>query len=128
MIVQHPKHAVSLEVYAESDKRNTSCAAHSLAEAYSTVTALPGNLRMSAEQALLFLEDVYRRLNIVALNSDEYIATLNAAVGDGITGGTIYDALLAGCATKAGAEVIYTWDPGDFRRVNPAIAARVRTP
>jgi len=128
VILQHPRHPASLEIYSQSEKGAGFCAAHSLAETYATVTALPGNLRMSGEQALLFLEDVRRRLTVVSLNEGDYFAAISAAIGEDIVGGTIYDALIGRCAVKSGADAIYTWNVADFRRLGPEIAKRVRTP
>jgi predicted nucleic acid-binding protein len=128
VILQHPHHSASLEVYSQSNKASGFCAAYSLAETYATVTALPGNFRMRGEQALLFLEDVRRRLTVVSLDEAHYFATITAAVAEDNVGGTVYDALIARCALKAGADVIYTWDVADFRRLGPEIARRVRTP
>jgi predicted nucleic acid-binding protein len=43
-------------------------------------------------------------------------------------GGGIYDAVIAACAEKAGAEWLCTWNLKHFIRLNPAIAIRVRSP
>ncbi|HEY7352148.1 MAG TPA: PIN domain-containing protein [Terriglobales bacterium] len=125
---EHPQHAPSLAIYAESEKRNSYCGSHSLAEIYAAVTRIPGKQRMSSDQALLFLDDVGTKLTVVPLDAADYFSTLASASAAGIIGGTIYDALLAHCALKSGAEVIYTWNVADFRRLGPEIARRVRTP
>ena len=128
VLMQHPHHSRSLAVYSECRKADGYCAAHSLAETYATLTRLPGNLRMSAEQALLFIEDVRRRLTIVSLDESEYFAVLLEAAAEDIGGGAIYDALIAHCAINSRADVLYTWDVTDFRRLGTNIARRVRTP
>jgi predicted nucleic acid-binding protein len=104
------------------------CAAHSLAEVYATVTRLPGKFRASSEQALFALEDIAAHLMLVSLESQEYLGLIRRAAENGIVGGTIYDALLAGCAMKAEAETIYTWDERHFRLLDPEIALRVANP
>ncbi len=124
----HPHHAASLAAFRNAEKKTACCAAHSLAEVYATVTRLPGSHRLTGEQALLFLGEIRDRLTLVALEPDEYQTSIEDAAAAGITGGTVYDALLATCALKVGAEIIYTWDVGHFRRVGPAVAKRVRTP
>jgi predicted nucleic acid-binding protein len=83
---------------------------------------------MSCEEALLFLEDVRKRLTVVPLDVEDYVRTISSLAAAGISGGAIYDALLARCAIKSGAEILYTWDVADFRRVAPEIAKQVRTP
>src|SRR5207245_3241809 len=58
----------------------------------------------------------------------EYWAAIGEAAAKNISGGTMYDALLAKCALKAGAEIIYTWNVGDFERLGKQVARRLQTP
>jgi predicted nucleic acid-binding protein len=99
-----------------------------LAEVYAALTRLPGKHRLSWEQVLLFLESIEELLTIVALDSREHHSTIKQAAAAGIVGGTPYDALLAQCALKADAEIIYTWNLDDFWRLGPEVAKRIRTP
>ncbi len=128
VLVSHARHHRSLAVFAGADRNNACCAAHTLAELYATLTRMPGKQRVPSEQALLFLDEVEARLELVFLNAREYRAAINQAAHNGIFGGAIYDALLGHCALKAGATKILTWDFGDFQRLGPEIAAKVRTP
>jgi len=59
-------------VFLRSDKEHGSCAAHSLAEVYATLTRLPGKHRASASEAMLFLENMEEQLALIALDSEEY--------------------------------------------------------
>jgi predicted nucleic acid-binding protein len=124
----HEHHERSLSLFASVNPKTACCAAHSLAELYATLTRLPGKLRLSADQALLFLDSVEERLETIALDAREYRAAIRGAATAGIVGGTIYDALLVRCAVKAGATKIYTWDVADFQRLGNEIAGRVQTP
>ena len=124
----HEHHERSLALLSRADRKNGCCAAHSLAEVYATLTGLPGKLRMSADQALLFLDSVEERLETVSLDAREYPLAIREAASAGIIGGTIYDALLGMCALKARAGRIYTWDVADFRRLGADIARIVQTP
>jgi len=128
VLAQHPHHAASLAVYRRSAKSTSACAAHTLAELYATLTRLPGKQRMGTDQVLLFLDDVRSRLTIVYLTEEDYFSTLSAAAGEGIIGGTIYDALIAKCALKSNCETIYTWNLADFSRMGAGVARRARTP
>jgi len=92
------------------------------------MTRLPGKHRLSGEQAVLFLEAIEERLTIVSLESDEYVGAIRAAAGEGIVGGALYDYLMAACAVKVGAEILYTWNLQDFKRLGADVAKRVRTP
>jgi predicted nucleic acid-binding protein len=124
----HEHHEPSLAAFAPAKKNQACCAAHSLAEVYSALTRLPGRHRLSGEQVLLFLEAIEERLTVVALDSREYYSTIKQAAATGIVGGTLYDALLARCALKAGAETIYTWNLEHFQRLGPEVARRTKTP
>jgi len=123
----HEHHEASLTAFIAVDKKQACCAAHSLAELYSVLTRLPGN-RLSGEQVLLFLEAIEEHLTVIALDSREYYSAIREAAASGIVGGMLYDALLARCARKAAAEVIYTWNVQHFRRLGPEVASRTRTP
>jgi len=124
----HEHHERSLALFSHANRKTASCAAHSLAELYATLTRLPGSLRLSADQALLFLDSVEERLEIVALDVREYRQAIREAASNGIVGGTIYDALLGRCALKARAIRIYTWDVADFQRLGDEVAEKVRMP
>jgi predicted nucleic acid-binding protein len=127
-VESHEHHERSLALFSRANRQNSCCAAHSLAEVYATLTRLPGSLRLSADQALLFLDSIEERLEIVALDAREYRRAIREAASAGVVGGTIYDALLGWCALKARAIRIYTWDVADFRRLGDEIAEKVRTP
>jgi predicted nucleic acid-binding protein len=124
----HEHHERSLALFAGTDRKTACCAAHSLAELYATLTRLPGQARLSTDQALLILDSVEERLEIVSLDVREYRLAIQHAAAAGIVGGTIYDALIGWCALKARATRIYTWDVADFQRLGTEIAEKVRTP
>ena len=128
----HQHHEPSFELFvaqpAALQRRSASTAAHCLAEVYSTLTGMPGKDRVSGDEALLFLGNIRERLTIVTLDPMEYFAAVESAAALGVTGGGIYDALIARCALKAKAQSIYTWNVQHFRRLGPETAARVKTP
>jgi predicted nucleic acid-binding protein len=126
-IEDHEHHERSLKVFVDADKKQDCCAAHSLAELYSTMTRLPGRHRLSGEQALLFLENIRERLTLIALTGDEYHATIKEAATAGVIGGTIYDALIARCALKAKVDAVYTWNTKHFQQFGSAIVNHLRT-
>ena len=127
-VEEHPHHEASLAVFLRADKKRGTCAAHSLAEVYATLTRLPGKHRASASEAMLFLENMQERLVLISLDAEEYWRAVMHSAESGIVGGMIYDALLAHCAFKARAETIFTWNVEHFRRVGPEVAKRIRTP
>jgi predicted nucleic acid-binding protein len=125
---EHAHHEASLAAFLKADKKHSCCAAHSLAEFYSTLTRMPGKYHARPEEALLFLENLDERLTFITLDPQEYYSALVGYAELGIAGGRIYDGLLARCALKARAEFIYTWNLDHFRVLGPEVARRVRTP
>jgi predicted nucleic acid-binding protein len=124
----HVHHRASLERFIEFDKSIGCCGAHSLAEVYSTLTRMPGKHRISAEQAMLFVQSIRERLSVIALTANDYAYALEGASALGIVGGGIYDAMLAHCASKAGAESIYTWNAGHYALCGQDVVSRLRIP
>ena len=97
----HEHHPASLSLFLQFTKDDACCGAHTLAEIYSTLTRMPGKYRVTGDQAMLFVGSVLERLSIIALSAEEYATALNLWSQVGVTGGTIYDALLASCALTA---------------------------
>jgi predicted nucleic acid-binding protein len=124
----HVHHRASLDLFIQFDKSTGCCGAHSLAEVYSTLTRMPGKHRISSEQAILFIRDIRERLSVTSLDGDEYARALEASAARGIIGGGIYDAMLAHCALKAKAEVIYTWNERHYALCGAEVGAKLRTP
>ena len=127
-VATHQQHNRSVAAFAGADRERGCCAAHTLAELYATLTRMPGKQRIVSDQALLFLDEVEERLDLVYLNTREYRLAINQAARHGVLGGTIYDALLGQCALKAGATRILTWDVAHFQRLGPEIASKVGIP
>jgi predicted nucleic acid-binding protein len=127
-IGDHEHHEASLAAYLRANPSQGACAAHSMAEVYATLTRMPGPNRLSADQVLLAIDDIRGRLTVIAPDPEEYRAAIGDAAAEEILGGTVYDALIARCALKSKAAVIYTWNVKHFRRVGPEVARRVRTP
>jgi predicted nucleic acid-binding protein len=107
-ITEHVHHAASKAAYQQGRREDPSCAGHSLAEFSSTFTRVPRKFRLDGSEILLMVGDILENFSIVTLAPDEYVSTIQDAVRDQIVGATIYDALLARCAMKAEADVIYT--------------------
>jgi predicted nucleic acid-binding protein len=124
----HQNHESSAELFLSYGPDEACCAAHSLAEVYASLTSMPGKYRTSADEALLFLDNIRERLSIVTLSKDGYFKALESSAAAGVAGGSIYDALLAHCALKAGVEKIYTWNIKHFKRLGAEIAKLVTTP
>jgi predicted nucleic acid-binding protein len=124
----HVHHRASLALFIQFDKTTGCCGAHSLVEVFSTLTRMPGKHRISGAQAMLFVDSICERLSLVALEGNEYATALEAAASFGVVGGGVYDAILAYCALKAGAEAIFSWNARHYALCGPEVGRRLRTP
>ncbi len=124
----HPGHEMSLEAFLAYGRKQAGCAAHSTVELYATMTRLPVRPRIGSDQVMLFIDGLPRRLTLVSLDSIEYLAMLSEISAKQLAGGIVYDALIAACARKAKASVLYTWNPRDFERLNVENGPDIRTP
>ena len=124
----HPHHPASAKIFANASKGRSSCAAHSLAELYSTLTSLPLKPMIVPAQAMLFLQETRNRLTVLTLEGTEYYLAIEQLAERGIAGGRVYDALLLHCAMKSKADTIYTWNLKHFQHISPHLAKKIRTP
>lgn len=124
----HVHHAASMDVFTRFDEKDAGCGAHSLVEVYSALTRMPGKFRVSGEQAMLFIGNIRERLTVVGLTPDEYFAMLQINAGLGVAGGAIYDALLASCALKSGAEKLFTWNLRHYGQFGTKVTQLLQTP
>ena len=74
------------------------------------------------------VKQIRERLTLITLSEQEYVSALDQASSGTIVGAAAYDALIAHCALKAGADVLLTWNVRDFTRLGPAVARLVKTP
>src|SRR5580704_7989315 len=86
----HPHHEASLKLVSAASKRKSACAAHTLAEVYATMTALPVKDVIPPDQAVLFVQEARDRFTIVTLTENEYYATVEKAAALRFTSGRIY--------------------------------------
>jgi predicted nucleic acid-binding protein len=116
----HEHHQPSLDLFLRFPKSEVSCSGHSLLEVYSSLTGMPGKRRASPDEAMLFLKQVREQFTIVTLRENDYAELLQSSAAAQVAGGAIYDGQLVQCALKVKAEVLYTWNVRDFRRIAPA--------
>lgn len=123
----HPQHASSAQLFLTAGKEDF-CALRTLGEVYATLTGLPLRPRMAAPEGISIVKQIRERLTLITLSEQEYVSALELASSGAIVGAATYDALIAYCAVKAGADVLLTWNVRDFRRLGAAIAPLVKTP
>ena len=92
------------------------------------MTAMPVKPPIPPGETLIFLQQLWERLTLIALDGSEYLQLTRDSAERGLTSGKIYDALLLACAAKSGAEAIYTWNLKHFRTIAPQLGERIQNP
>ena len=131
MVEAHPYHTRAFLWLRRSQSREMPfyISSHTLAEAYAVLTTLPFSPRISPGTAWRLLhENIMGKAHIVALSSADYRTVIRAASELGISGGAIYDALIARAARKAGADKLLTFDVEDFAQVWPEGGGIIASP
>jgi predicted nucleic acid-binding protein len=128
LLPDHIHHPRSFAVFSLASPRNAGCAAHSLAEVYSTLTKYPGKERISAEYATLLIQQLEEKLTLVWLDADEYCVAIRRMATLGIVGGAVYDGLIAACALKTGARHLLTWNARHFDLLGAEIQKLITMP
>jgi predicted nucleic acid-binding protein len=93
---------------------------HSLAETYAVLTRMKARPPLTPETVLALIEqDVLAIANVVTLTAHDYRSVIEKTAQAGLTGGIIYDALIAEAAIVAGADHLLTLNERDYLRVWP---------
>ena len=127
----HPRHERAFDQMrrARSGKDRMLTSAHNLAEVYSVLTTLPLSPRISsAAAARIIRENLEGRADVQPLAAADYLEVVRHLGDAGLAGGIIYDAVVCRAAVRAGAEMILTFNPKDFRRVWPDSGIRIEEP
>jgi predicted nucleic acid-binding protein len=90
-------------------------AAPALIETYAVLTRLPAPHRLSPGDAVELLEANLFAHPLVALDAGSYRGLVAEAPARAIAGGRTYDAVIARCAVRAGADAILTFNERHFR-------------
>lgn len=108
--------AARSEVEMRLDRKESMVVAGpALVETYSVLTRLPAPHRLAAEDAVSVLRaNFIGGARIVVLAPKEYRALLLDAPARGISGGRIYDAIIAECALRAKVSVLLTFNEPHF--------------
>jgi predicted nucleic acid-binding protein len=85
--------------------RGTRLIAQVAVETYAVLTRLPPPHRMPPELVLEFLRKAFSGAPLTLPPSD-YLTLLTTVAAEGITGGAVYDGLIAATATLAGATLL----------------------
>ncbi len=119
-------HQRARESFVDSKLNKTACiSAHSLAEVFNVLT---GRILIPPAQARELIENNFKGVEVIALDASDYIRALEKMSSHGLSGGMIFDALIAECALKIQAETLFTLNLKHFLRLGEEISNIAREP
>ena len=102
---------------------------HSLAEIYAVLTRLPRLPRFSPNEALQLVQDnVSSVATVVTLAGNDYISLIERLVPLKISGGAVYDGVIAKAAELAKVDYLLTLNVAHFHQVWPSGSNRLASP
>ncbi len=130
LLVKHVNHHVAFPQLELARRREAKgyLSTHRLAELYAVMTRLPQPLRVSPEEAEAVITDLLGYLEPVPLLAEDYQRALVRMIDLKLTGGSVFDAVIAQAALKVDVDQIVTLNPKDFVRLGEEISALVKVP
>jgi len=130
MIEAHPNHTISLPWIQRVRNKSISgyISTHSIAELYAVITRLPLPKPLSTQQVHDIIINNLESFHTVDLESADYLQVLTDVTHLNITGGGIYDAIIAQTAIKANVDILLTFNSKHFIRLGKHIAQLVKDP
>ncbi|MDJ0659429.1 MAG: PIN domain-containing protein [Crocosphaera sp.] len=126
----HPKNLPCLTRLKEvkSGKIQGIICTHTLAELYSVLTRLPITPPLSPQLVQQLIRENLTKFEVISLSPEDYHSVINKMVTLNLTGGGIYDALIAQVVFKVDVDKLLTLNPNHFRRLGEEIARLVEIP
>jgi predicted nucleic acid-binding protein len=120
----HEHHAASIALFLGGRALRFAVAAHSYAEAYSTLTRRggPAPFGFGPGEAWAALESVRAVTDLAGLTPAQTFDAVRRCAGDGGVGPRLYDRLIGEAALAHGLQRIITWNLGHMRGLFPALA------
>lgn len=131
MIESHPQHSYAFAWLkrAKSREFDMVVSGHTLAELYAVLTTLPVSPRITPGTAWrLIHSNIETEAKIVSLSPVDYRSVIKQVADLQLSGGVIYDAIIARTAEKSNANRLLTLNADDFRRVWPEGVDRIASP
>lgn len=122
MVARHPEHESCRRWLARVARGEVELvvAAHTIAELYAVLSTLPTRPRLGPDRAWRLIEDnVLAHARIVALSASDQAETVHEIASQGLSGGIVYDGLIARVARSEQVDVLLTLNERHFRRVWP---------
>lgn len=131
LVESHPMHTRAFPWLKQAKSRNFELivASHTLAELYAVLSTLPVKPRISPAVAWrLIHENIETISKIISLTSAEYSDVLKRLSESSLSGGIVYDALIARAAQKAKVKRLMTFNIDHFKRVWPKGESIIQIP
>lgn len=131
IVEPHPLHvpAFTWLKRARAKEFDMLIAGHTLAELYAVLTTLPISPKITPGMArYLINSDVETIAKMISLSASDYSSVVKRMADLGLSGGVIYDAIIAKVANKSDVDHILTFNIDDFRRVWPEGADHIIAP
>ncbi len=100
LVQTHSAHAAVVRWW---DDREIALSGHALAETYSVLTRLPGDLRLAPADAARLIDERFTQPLLLRPGTAERLPDVLGRLG--IAGGAVYDALVALAAAEHGADL-----------------------
>ena len=131
LVEAHPVHARAFPWLqrTRNGEIESVIATHSIAEAYAVLSSLPISPRITPSAAWVLLEhSVLPYVQTVDLSSLDVKEVVGRLSRQGMSGGIVYDALIAAAAVKGKADCILTLNVDDFLRIADSSTPAVQSP
>lgn len=131
LVESHPDHEICFPWLrrARQGELKVAVSAHSLAELYSVLTSLPLSPPVSPRQAAQMIrQTLLPHVQVLALESEDYVDLIDRLSEAYLMGGITYDALIAETARKAGARHLVTLNTRDYVRLEWLESVEIRSP
>ena len=101
---------------------------HTFAELYSVLTRLPVKPSIPPAIAQRLIDENLSSFTAIPLAANDYRKAISLMVRLNLSGGGIFDTIIALAALKAKADTILTLNPNHFTRLGEDIAKKVKVP
>lgn len=131
LLERHPNHLPALSwIQAIHQQRvEGTISAHSLAELYATLSAMPASPRLTtSEIEQLIQTNVVSHFSVRSVNARRYVALVRRMAEAGHRSGVIYDAIHAEVARQTKVDRLVTLNPRHFHRVWDGDPTAIVTP
>ncbi len=131
MVEPHPMHSRAFPWLrrGKGGEFDILVSSHTLAELYAVLTTLPVSPKIKPWMARQLIYDNIQKISkIISLSSSDYISVIKQMADLGLSGGSVYDALIARSAQKSKVDHLITFNVDDFKRVWPEGIEKISQP